>query len=68
VHQIPLQETWPILIAAAVLLLCQGTWLYLDARKRGGKAWFWGLWGLIQFPLPTILYTVLLWWNKRKRH
>ncbi|TJY38537.1 hypothetical protein E5161_20270 [Cohnella pontilimi] len=63
----PLQEAWPILIACGVLLLCQGTLLFLDARKRGGKAWFWGLWGLIQFPMPTITYALLLWWKKRKR-
>ena len=33
-----------VIILAVVLVLIQGTWLFLDARKRGlGKmAWFWG--------------------------
>lgn len=43
--------------AALLLLLgAQGTWLFLDARRRGGRAWFWGLWGLIQFPMPMLFY------------
>jgi hypothetical protein len=66
VKQIPLEEAWPIFIVVGAVLLCQGTWLFLDARKRGGKSWFWGFWGLIQFPLPTLTYIILLWWRRRQ--
>jgi hypothetical protein len=44
----------------ALVLLTQSTLLYVDARKRGAAAWFWGLLGLIQAPLPTIFYLLLV--------
>ncbi|MHA6480502.1 sigmaY antisigma factor component [Paenibacillus sp. strain BS8-2] len=44
---------WSLL---AVMLITQSTWLFIDARKRGSSYWFWGLWGLIQCPLPSITY------------
>jgi hypothetical protein len=66
VKDIPIREVWPILTGVIIILLIQGTWLFLDARKRGGKTWFWGLWGMISFPWPTVTYTLLLWWSKRK--
>lgn len=43
-------------ILIAVILLAQGTYLFLDARKRGHNPWFWGTWGIIQVPTPTIIY------------
>jgi hypothetical protein len=49
-------STWQIILLVAPLLLAQGTWLFLDARKRGARPWLWGLYGLIQFPCPLILY------------
>ncbi|MGG4035420.1 transcriptional regulator [Paenibacillus cisolokensis] len=45
-------------------MLTQSTWLFIDARKRKRYPWFWGLWGLIQFPLPLLFYWVLV---RRKR-
>ncbi len=48
--------TWWQWLLLVLLLGAQGTWLFLDARKRGARAWFWGLWGLIQFPTPLVLY------------
>ncbi|MBW5449395.1 sigmaY antisigma factor component [Cohnella sp. CFH 77786] len=59
-------QAWPILVPVAMILLAQGTCLFLHARRRGGKAWFWGLWGMIQFPWPTIAYALLIWWRRRK--
>lgn len=44
------------LVIVAIILLVQGTTLFILAKKRGKKAWLWGLIGLIQFPLPTIFY------------
>lgn len=61
-----LSEAWPILVPVGLILLLQGTWLFLDARKHGGKAWFWGCWGLIQFPLPLLTYSFLKWRRYRR--
>lgn len=50
-------------------LLVQSTLLFIDAKKKQGFAWFWGLWGLIQFPMPTLFYllfVVLPYKRKRK--
>jgi hypothetical protein len=49
-------STWETVLLVAPLLLGQGTWLFLDARKRGARPWLWGLYGLIQFPCPLLLY------------
>lgn len=65
-NRIPVSEAWPVLVAAGILLIAQGTWLFIDARGRGGKAWFWGLWGFIQFPWPTVTYLILLQLKKRR--
>lgn len=40
----------------ALILLSQGTTLFVLAKKRGKRAWLWGLLGIIQFPLPAIFY------------
>lgn len=50
-----IHDVWFWLLVAAVVLL-QSTWLFLDARKRVTGYWFWGLWGLIQFPMPLVVY------------
>lgn len=55
---------WIILV---LLLGIQGTSLFLDARRRGARAWFWGLWGLIQFPLPSLLYWFFVIRHSRRR-
>lgn len=51
-----------IIILAFVLVLIQGTWLFLDARKRelGKMAWFWGIWGSTTLPLPLLLYWIFV--------
>ena len=51
---------WFIWVLLALALLTQGTWLFLDARKRGAYPWFWGIWGLTTVPLPTILYLLYI--------
>lgn len=47
-------------LALGAVLISQSTWLFVDARKRESFHWFWGLWGLIQFPMPLILYWLLV--------
>lgn len=42
----------------ALLLICQSSWMFLDARKRGHNAWLWGFLGLIQFPMYLIIYLI----------
>ncbi len=58
-----------IIIAAVVLVLVQGTWLFLDARKRGlGKmAWFWGIWGSTTSPTPLIFYWIFFIRKNRRK-
>lgn len=54
-QQFPL---WFYIILMSILVT-QSIYLYIDARKRGHARWFWGLWGMIQAPMPILLY--LLW-------
>jgi len=65
-NEVPEQYVLPILLVAGVILLSQGTALFLHARSHGGKAWLWGLWGLTQFPSPTLTYMLVRWLKKRK--
>jgi|GEM_PF-269603 len=45
---------------AVSILLFQSTWLFLDAQKKGHSEWFWGILGLIQFPLPLFIYLLFV--------
>jgi len=54
-------------VLIALLLGAQGTLLFLDARRRGARAWFWGLLGLIQFPMPTLFYWLLVVRPRRRQ-
>lgn len=56
IHGLPL-IVWVLI---GMLLLSQGTWLFIDARKRDANAWFWGIWGLIQSPWPFIFYLIFV--------
>jgi hypothetical protein len=59
---------WFAWVAVALLLLGQGTWLFLDARRRRARPWLWGLLGLVQFPMPLVLYWVfVVRWSRRVR-
>ncbi|MFC5406896.1 sigmaY antisigma factor component [Cohnella soli] len=62
-----LATSWWFWLSLGLLLLTQSTLLFLHARREGGKPWLWGLWGLIQAPLPTLTYIALQQWKKRKR-
>lgn len=57
---------WYGWLAVAILLLGQGTWLFLDARRRGARPWLWGLLGLVQFPVPLLVYLLLV--RRPRRH
>lgn len=52
-------SVWFWLLLAAILI-SQSTWLFLDARKRDSIPWFWGVWGLIHFPTPLIVYWLVV--------
>lgn len=43
----------------AAILITQSTLLFIQAKKRGRAPWLWGLVGLIQFPVPTIVFIIL---------
>lgn len=52
---------------AVIILISQSTWLFIDARKRDSMPWFWGIWGLIQSPMPLIFYFLFVrsgWFRK----
>lgn len=50
---------WPVLIGAIILVTIQGTWIFLDARKRGENYWLWGLFGLMNTPGNLIVYLIV---------
>ncbi|SEU25201.1 hypothetical protein [Paenibacillus sp. NFR01] len=54
-------------ICLGIFLLIQGNLLFRDARKRGRKAWFWGLWGITGTPTPVICYLLFVVWLDRRR-
>lgn len=58
-----------IMIIACVIpiLLAQSIYLFIDARKRDSFPWFWGLWGLIQAPMPLLFYLLFVRKIFRKR-
>lgn len=58
------ESVWFWLLVASILI-SQSTWLFIDARKMDSKYWFWGLWGLIQFPLPLFIYWIFV--RRRKK-
>lgn len=47
-------------------LLIQGIWIFQDAQKRGVFPWLWGLWGLISFPTPWIVYYFVVMRRKKR--
>lgn len=47
-----------LLVLIAFILICQGSWMFWDARKRGHNAWLWGFLGLITFPMYLIIYLI----------
>lgn len=58
---------WLLLVP---LLIGQSTWLFIDARKRDSIPWFWGLWGLIHFPMPLVFYFIFVrsgWFRRGKK-
>lgn len=60
-----------VMVAVIPILLTQSIYLFLDARKREHYPWLWGLWGLIQAPLPLLVYLIVVrkiyrYWRKNK--
>lgn len=53
------EELWMIAIAVPILLT-QSIYLFIDARKREHYPWLWGIWGLIQAPMPLIVYLLVV--------
>lgn len=44
------------ILLVSPIMITQSILLFIDAKKKGAKAWFWGIWGLFQCPLPSIFY------------
>lgn len=49
------------------IMLAQSILLFIDAKKKGSYAWIWGIWGLLQFPLPSIFYYFIVIRPYRKK-
>ncbi len=60
-------ELYVFLPIVILLLLTQSTFLFIDAKKKRGFAWFWGIFGLIQFPMPTLFYLLFVILPHRKK-
>ncbi|MFC5466211.1 transcriptional regulator [Lederbergia graminis] len=56
-----------LIILISPIMLAQSIFLFMNAKKRGSFAWFWGIWGLIQFPLPLIFYWFFVVRRQRNR-
>ncbi|WP_163101731.1 sigma-Y antisigma factor component [Peribacillus alkalitolerans] len=54
------QAEWVILPFVIIILLAQSIFLFIDARKHGHNYWFWGIVGLIQAPMPILIYMLLI--------
>jgi hypothetical protein len=66
-HPIP----WWAIALIVVILTSQSMWLFTDARRRQKNRWFWGIWGLIQCPMPILFYTyfhIYRPYRKSKQH
>lgn len=50
---------WILLLLAAAVMT-QGTWMFRNARSRGKRAWFWGLWGITNIPTPLVVYLLVV--------
>jgi hypothetical protein len=55
------------ILLVSPILLAQSILLFKDAKKKGAYYWFWGIWGLIQFPLPAIFYYFIVIRPLRKK-
>lgn len=51
----PLQVGLQLAVVAAILLT-QSIFLFTNARKYGHNRWLWGILGLIQAPMPLLVY------------
>lgn len=51
---------WYVIALIVLSLLVQSTVLFIDAKKKNSFAWFWGIWGLIQLPMPTVFYLLFV--------
>lgn len=54
-------------ICIVVAVMLQGTLLFRDARKRGRRAWFWGLWAMTTVPTPSVVYLLVVILPERRR-
>ncbi|WP_428909901.1 transcriptional regulator [Niallia sp. Krafla_26] len=60
-------EQYILIPLLVIILFLQSTLLFIHAKKHGSYAWFWGIWGLIQFPLPTVFYLIFVVWPRKRQ-
>jgi hypothetical protein len=54
------EPTVLLLVIVAIVLLCQSLFLFLNAKKYQHNYWLWGILGLIQAPVPTVVYLIFV--------
>ncbi|MCM3770783.1 transcriptional regulator [Priestia aryabhattai] len=62
-----MHEKWILVLFISPFLLLQSFLLFINAKKRGAHPWFWGIWGLIQIPMPTLFYCFFIIWLPARR-
>ncbi|AJY73622.1 hypothetical protein [Paenibacillus beijingensis] len=62
----PADIPWYLWVLLCLVLLIQSTWLFVHAGRKGQRRWFWGLWGLIQVPMPIIVYLIWSKWLRKE--
>ncbi|WP_079507860.1 sigma-Y antisigma factor component [Mesobacillus jeotgali] len=63
------EELSPFMLAVvATILLSQSIFLFTNARKHGHNHWLWGILGMIQAPMPLLVYLLFIRkvWRKKK--
>ncbi|MYL32791.1 sigma-Y antisigma factor component [Pontibacillus yanchengensis] len=46
-------------VLVGIILLTQSSFLFIQAKKKGKNQWLWGLIGIIQVPVPLIIFLLL---------
>ncbi|WP_153124492.1 sigma-Y antisigma factor component [Peribacillus tepidiphilus] len=54
------EEEIVLLPIVAIILLAQSFFLFFNARKHGHNHWLWGILGLIQAPMPLLIYLLFV--------
>ncbi|MFD2443056.1 sigma-Y antisigma factor component [Bacillus sp. CGMCC 1.16607] len=49
-----------LIIMVTIILLSQSIFLFINAKRNQHNYWLWGILGLIQAPVPTLVYLIFV--------